>query len=90
MACWPGQANKMVLGSAPFRLASVIEAAMEIVGLQAAIKRLQVPGCASCSLPGSCMGTPLALWQRHSYASWVSGSLHARDSAARLSAPCMR
>ena len=42
------QANKMVLGSAPFRLASVIEAAMEIVGLQAATKRLQV--CCACSL----------------------------------------
>ena len=39
----------MVLGSAPFRVASVIEAAMEIVGLQAATKRLQVCACA-CSL----------------------------------------
>jgi hypothetical protein len=59
------QANKMVLGSAPFRLASVIEAAMEIVGLQAATKRLQVPGCPVYALLGSA-GRELALGQCHS------------------------
>ena len=36
------QANKMVLCTAPFRLSSVIEAAMEIAGPGAAMKRLQV------------------------------------------------
>ena len=36
------QANKMVLSNAPFRLSSVIEAAMEIAGLAAGMKRLQV------------------------------------------------
>ena len=36
------QANKMVLSTAPFRLSSVIEAAMEIAGLAAGMKRLQV------------------------------------------------
>ena len=36
------QANKMVLSMAAFRLLSVIEAAMEIVGLSTAVKRLQV------------------------------------------------
>ena len=39
---WGAQANKMVLSMAAFRLSSVIEAAMEIVGLSAAVKRLQV------------------------------------------------
>ncbi|BDA47022.1 probable sensor histidine kinase GacS [Coccomyxa sp. Obi] len=36
------EANKMVLSTAPFRLSSVIEAAMEIAGLAAGMKRLQV------------------------------------------------
>lgn len=36
------QANKMVLVYNQFRLATVIEAAMEIAGMQAAQKRLQV------------------------------------------------
>ncbi|EIE21790.1 hypothetical protein COCSUDRAFT_7070, partial [Coccomyxa subellipsoidea C-169] len=36
------EANKMVLSNAPFRLSSVIEAAMEIAGLAAGMKRLQV------------------------------------------------
>lgn len=36
------EANKMVLSRAPFWLEMVVEAAMEIAGLQAAQKRLQV------------------------------------------------
>ena len=36
------QANKLVLVYNQFRLATVIEAAMEIAGMQAAQKRLQV------------------------------------------------
>ncbi len=37
-----GQANKMVLVCQRFRLTAVIEAAMEIAGMQAAQKRLHV------------------------------------------------
>ncbi len=36
------EANKMVLNHSPFKLETVVEAAMEIAGLRAAQKRLQV------------------------------------------------
>ena len=49
------QANKMVLNVAPFRLPGVIEAAMEIAGLHAAQKRLQV--CCRCGFYRLCLGS---------------------------------
>lgn len=48
------EADKMVLSPSEFHLQTVIEAAMEIAGLHAAQKRLQVPlllfFCATCPL----------------------------------------
>jgi signal transduction histidine kinase len=40
------EANKLVLSAAVFSLQTVVEAAMEIAGLRAAQKRLQVRACA--------------------------------------------
>lgn len=42
------EANKMVLSPSTFRLATVIEAAMEIIGLRAAQKRLQARRARCC------------------------------------------
>ena len=39
------EANKMVLSVAPFKVQTTVEAAMEIAGLRAAQKRLQVGSC---------------------------------------------
>lgn len=44
------EANKLVLSAAVFSLQTVVEAAMEIAGLRAAQKRLQVGGRV-CSSP---------------------------------------
>ena len=59
------QANKMVLCTAPFRLSSVIEAAMEIAGPGAARKRLQVrlPRCVGILMTFE--GSAICLLQRN-------------------------
>ena len=69
------QANKMVLCMAPFRLSSVIEAAMEIAGPGAAMKRLQV------HLLRCATGNAESFAMRHRHSSLhlsIPGLLHAR------------
>eukprot|EP00882_Tetradesmus_deserticola_P019624 GHRQ01021134.1.p2 GENE.GHRQ01021134.1~~GHRQ01021134.1.p2 ORF type:complete len:103 (-),score=29.90 GHRQ01021134.1:15-323(-) len=44
------EANKLVLSAAVFSLQGVVEAAMEIAGLRAAQKRLQVRGLGFCCM----------------------------------------
>lgn len=57
------EANKMVLAKAPFLLESTIEAAMEIAGLHAARKRLQVAYHVTPGVPRWVVGDPQRLQQ---------------------------
>ena len=83
------QANKMVLCTAPFRLSSVIEAAMEIAGPGAAMKRLQV-GSNPVQISPLLHSVPAPTDLEQSLARAAAGLHSVRDSRLARAMPCLQ